>query len=139
MKLTTHPYLMPRLRISGAMPLLLRYDFMAWTGTTLPLPFSRMRAVSRLSQVILFEVNTNNFEASHYVVSPFSCYFLLSPHILFAKMFHLFASLRVRDQVSNPYKTISKVRVLFSVNQSLGDGKVENCEPNGINHPLNVT
>jgi len=34
-KLTTHLHLMSRLRMSGAIPLIL---FMAWKGTTLPLP-----------------------------------------------------------------------------------------------------
>jgi hypothetical protein len=35
-KLTTHFYLIPRLRMSGAVPLLRLYTFMAWTGRTLP-------------------------------------------------------------------------------------------------------
>ena len=37
MKFTTHLNLVPRLRMSGAIPLLVLYTFMAWTGTTLPL------------------------------------------------------------------------------------------------------
>jgi len=38
MKLTRHIYLVPKLSVSGATPLLPPYAFMAWTGTTLPLP-----------------------------------------------------------------------------------------------------
>jgi len=35
-KLTTHLPLVPRLRMSGAVPLLLIYAFIAWTGKTIP-------------------------------------------------------------------------------------------------------
>jgi hypothetical protein len=35
-RLTTHLDLVPKLRMSGATPLLPLYAFMAWTGTTLP-------------------------------------------------------------------------------------------------------
>jgi hypothetical protein len=34
--LTTHLHLVPRLRMSGAIPLLPLYDFMAWTETKFP-------------------------------------------------------------------------------------------------------
>ena len=34
--MTTHGHLVPRLRMSGAVPLLYPYDFMVWTGTNLP-------------------------------------------------------------------------------------------------------
>ena len=40
MMLTTHLYLLTRLRMCGANPLLPLYDFMACAGTTLSLPFS---------------------------------------------------------------------------------------------------
>ena len=33
-KLTTHLYLVPRLRMRGAIPLLPQYAFIAWTGKT---------------------------------------------------------------------------------------------------------
>ena len=36
MKLTTHLHLLPRLRMSGGVPLLPLYPSMAWTGKTLP-------------------------------------------------------------------------------------------------------
>jgi len=36
MKLITHLHLWPRLRMSGAVPLLPLYPSMAWTGETLP-------------------------------------------------------------------------------------------------------
>ena len=35
-KLTAHLHLVPRLKMSGAVPLLLIYAFIAWTGKTLP-------------------------------------------------------------------------------------------------------
>jgi hypothetical protein len=34
-KMTTHFHLVPRLRMCGAVPLLLLYVFMVWKGTTL--------------------------------------------------------------------------------------------------------
>jgi len=40
MKLTTHPHLVLRSRMSGAAPLLPLYTFMAWTGAFLPVPFN---------------------------------------------------------------------------------------------------
>jgi hypothetical protein len=36
MKLTAHLHLVPRLRMSGAIPVLPLYAFMVWTGKTLP-------------------------------------------------------------------------------------------------------
>jgi hypothetical protein len=40
MKLTTHLCLVPRLRVSGAIPLLSLHAFMAWAGTALPFIWS---------------------------------------------------------------------------------------------------
>jgi len=38
MRMTTHLYLVPRLRIRGLVPLLPLHTFMMWSGPTLPLP-----------------------------------------------------------------------------------------------------
>jgi hypothetical protein len=51
-KLTTHLHLVPRLRISGAMPLLPLYTFMAWTET-LPLLYYFVYLVANTHNIIL--------------------------------------------------------------------------------------
>ena len=43
LKLTTHLHLVPRLRMSGAIPLLPLYAFVAWTGKALPFYLSIFR------------------------------------------------------------------------------------------------
>jgi len=45
-KLTAHLCLALRLKVSGAVPLLTLYAFMAWTGTALPLPYRFRNVVS---------------------------------------------------------------------------------------------
>jgi hypothetical protein len=47
-KLTNYLHLVPRLRTSGAVPLLYLYAFMACTGTSLLLPVHDTRAVTML-------------------------------------------------------------------------------------------
>ena len=40
MKLTTHPHIAPKLKMSGAVPLFPLYALMTRKGTTLPLPLA---------------------------------------------------------------------------------------------------
>jgi hypothetical protein len=56
-----------------------------------------------------------SYGASHYAV--FFCHFLLGPNILvstlFSSTFNQCSSISVRDQVSCPYKAISRIMVLY--------------------------
>jgi hypothetical protein len=45
MKLNTYIHLVPRLRMSGAVPLLPLFALMAWIGTTLSLPLKSLSTI----------------------------------------------------------------------------------------------
>ena len=48
---TTHLYIVPRWRMSGAVPLRFPYAFMAWTGKVLPIPSIVMRTFPDLFEL----------------------------------------------------------------------------------------
>jgi len=57
-------------------------------------------------------VKSTNYEALTMQFSPSSCYFLLGPNVILSTL-NLYSFLRVRDQVSHPYKTTGKIIILY--------------------------
>jgi hypothetical protein len=58
-KLTTYLHLVPRLRLSGAIPLLPLYVFMAWTGTALPFYYCRPFVTEEILSSIYYVTRKN--------------------------------------------------------------------------------
>ena len=58
-KLTTHPHLGPRSRMSGAIHLLPLYAFMAWTGTTLLFLCFVLGIIRRLRSSLVWSLRCN--------------------------------------------------------------------------------
>jgi hypothetical protein len=64
--------------------------------------------------------------------------FLLGSNILLSTLFsntiNLCSFLYVRDQVSHPYKTSSRIMVLYILTFTFLESRQEDCEPNGSKH-----
>ena len=72
MQLTTHLYLVPRLRINGAIPLLPLHTFMVWTGPISPLPLQSCHHHGRIEKknVTKCRVTTVNLRDGLILASP---------------------------------------------------------------------
>lgn len=79
-KLNAVLHLLPRSRMNGAIPLLPVYAFMAWTKTTLPLPYIHNQAYadSRSHMFSTSNINTNTGHCTKLGAST-SCFYISPP------------------------------------------------------------
>jgi hypothetical protein len=100
---------------------------------------------SWLDLVIIFGVEYKLWNSSlcNFVYSPLTS-FLFGPNILLTTLFwntpSLWSPLHVRDQVSHPCKTTSRIMVLFILTFTFwtSGGKTKDSEPKGSKHSPNL-
>jgi hypothetical protein len=127
-KLTTHPYLMPRSRMHGALPPLPQYAFMPWC------------LFKAQGQVYLYLRNAALRGLLQLLANSCLSSLNININILFSDILNIRSYLNVRDEVWYTYKTTGKIRVLYAlILKFLERRRKTDSEPNASRCSLNLT